>query len=144
MAPCSRQGPYWDTLRRPGDGKHRPGPTVDRSKPGHTGLLSRESNRGPGQHTIILTALAVLRRAVPADAAGLRRVRRVHLLDPPRRLVLQPGHHGAPAVRQDAPVESGLGTAPVKGRILTQHTGLPPRDNGSGKPVGKPPVRKAR
>ncbi|ABE44909.1 YgiQ family radical SAM protein [Polaromonas sp. JS666] len=33
---------------------------------------------------------------------------------------------------------------PVKGRILTQHTGLPPRDNGSGKPGGKPPVRKAR
>ncbi len=30
--------------------------------------------------------------------------------------------------------------APVKGRILTQHTGLPPRDNGSGKAVagGKP------
>jgi uncharacterized radical SAM protein YgiQ len=24
---------------------------------------------------------------------------------------------------------------PVKGRILTQHTGLPPRDNGSGKPA---------
>ncbi|MDI1273942.1 YgiQ family radical SAM protein [Polaromonas sp.] len=34
--------------------------------------------------------------------------------------------------------------APVKGRILTQHTGLPPRDNGSGKPGGKPFVRKAR
>jgi hypothetical protein len=33
---------------------------------------------------------------------------------------------------------------PVKGRILTQHTGLPPRDNGSGKAGGKPPVRKAR
>ncbi|MFC5523553.1 YgiQ family radical SAM protein [Polaromonas jejuensis] len=33
---------------------------------------------------------------------------------------------------------------PVKGRILTQHTGLPPRDNGSGKPVGKPLVRKPR
>ena len=32
---------------------------------------------------------------------------------------------------------------PVKGRILTQHTGLPPRDNGSGKVVGKP-VRKVR
>jgi uncharacterized radical SAM protein YgiQ len=30
---------------------------------------------------------------------------------------------------------------PVKGRILTQHTGLPPRDNGAGR--GKP-VRKAR
>jgi uncharacterized radical SAM protein YgiQ len=27
--------------------------------------------------------------------------------------------------------------APVKGRILTQHTGLPPRDNGSAKPVGR-------
>jgi uncharacterized radical SAM protein YgiQ len=26
--------------------------------------------------------------------------------------------------------------APVKGRILTQHTGLPPRDNGSAKPAG--------
>jgi uncharacterized radical SAM protein YgiQ len=33
---------------------------------------------------------------------------------------------------------------PVKGRILTQHTGLPPRDNGSGKPGAKPFVRKAR
>jgi uncharacterized radical SAM protein YgiQ len=33
---------------------------------------------------------------------------------------------------------------PVKGRILTQHTGLPPRDNGSGKPGGKPFARKAR
>jgi uncharacterized radical SAM protein YgiQ len=27
---------------------------------------------------------------------------------------------------------------PSKGRILTQHTGLPPRDNGSGKPINKP------
>ena len=34
--------------------------------------------------------------------------------------------------------------SPVKGRILTQHTGLPPRDNGSGKVSGKPLVRKAR
>jgi uncharacterized radical SAM protein YgiQ len=33
---------------------------------------------------------------------------------------------------------------PVKGRILTQHTGLPPRDNGSGKPRGKPLLRKPR
>ncbi|WP_341911188.1 YgiQ family radical SAM protein [Polaromonas sp. YR568] len=33
---------------------------------------------------------------------------------------------------------------PVKGRILTQHTGLPPRDNGSGKSGGKPFARKAR
>ncbi len=28
--------------------------------------------------------------------------------------------------------------APVKGRMLTQHTGLPPRDNGSAKPSRKP------
>jgi uncharacterized radical SAM protein YgiQ len=28
--------------------------------------------------------------------------------------------------------------APVKGRLLTQHTGLPPRDNGSAKPSRKP------
>ncbi len=32
----------------------------------------------------------------------------------------------------------------VKGRILTQHTGLPPRDNGSGKPIGKAFARKPR
>ncbi|QOF76204.1 YgiQ family radical SAM protein [Variovorax sp. 38R] len=32
---------------------------------------------------------------------------------------------------------------PSKGRILTQHTGLPPRDNGSGKPLNKP-SRKVR
>jgi len=34
--------------------------------------------------------------------------------------------------------------SPVKGRILTQHTGLPPRDNGSAKPVASRMVRKAR
>ncbi|WP_198972720.1 YgiQ family radical SAM protein [Xylophilus sp. ASV27] len=33
---------------------------------------------------------------------------------------------------------------PVKGRLLTQHTGLPPRDNGAGKPGGKPLARKPR
>jgi len=33
---------------------------------------------------------------------------------------------------------------PVKGRILTQHTGLPPRDNGAGQPGGRPTTRKAR
>ncbi len=32
----------------------------------------------------------------------------------------------------------------IKGRLLTQHTGLPPRDNGSGKPAGKPLLRKPR
>ncbi len=39
-------------------------------------------------------------------------------------------------------------TAPVKGRILTQHIGLPPRDNGSGQAVagvkaGRKPIRPA-
>ena len=29
-------------------------------------------------------------------------------------------------------------SAPVKGRILTQHTGLPPRDNGAAKGAVKP------
>ncbi|MDB5891935.1 MAG: Radical [Polaromonas sp.] len=36
---------------------------------------------------------------------------------------------------------------PVKGRLLTQHTGLPPRDNGAGKPgmkAVKPGLRKPR
>ena len=34
--------------------------------------------------------------------------------------------------------------SPIKGRILTQHTGLPPRDNGSGKPVANRPIKRAR
>ncbi|MES2361113.1 MAG: YgiQ family radical SAM protein [Pseudomonadota bacterium] len=32
----------------------------------------------------------------------------------------------------------------TKGRLLTQHTGLPPRDNGAGKPPGVKPSRKPR
>jgi hypothetical protein len=34
--------------------------------------------------------------------------------------------------------------APVKGRLLTQHTGLPPRDNGAAKPPGVKSSRKPR
>ena len=34
--------------------------------------------------------------------------------------------------------------SPVKGRILTQHTGLPPRDNGSGKPVATRAAKRVR
>ena len=34
--------------------------------------------------------------------------------------------------------------SPIKGRILTQHTGLPPRDNGSGKPAANRPLKRAR
>ena len=43
------------------------------------------------------------------------------------------------SVSKTAPVAS-----PVKGRILTQHTGLPPRDNGSGKPAANRLIRKTR
>ena len=43
------------------------------------------------------------------------------------------------SVSKTAPVAS-----PVKGRILTQHTGLPPRDNGSGKPAASRLIRKTR
>ena len=34
--------------------------------------------------------------------------------------------------------------SPIKGRILTQHTGLPPRDNGSGKVTSQPLKSKLR
>src|SRR5207247_6827246 len=59
-------------------------------------------------------ALSVVRCAVPADTTGLRRVRRVDLLDPSRRLVLQALDQAAPAAGQDAPVQSGLGPATVR------------------------------
>ena len=55
-APCSRQGPYRDTSRRPGGSKYRPKPATDRSEPGH-GLFSGGSGRRPGQHPPILTVL---------------------------------------------------------------------------------------
>ena len=40
--------------------------------------------------------------------------------------------------------KTSASASPTKGRMLTQHTGLPPRDNGSGKPVTSRLVRKAR
>ncbi|MDM0013588.1 YgiQ family radical SAM protein [Variovorax sp. J22P168] len=43
--------------------------------------------------------------------------------------------------------KAAASAAPVKGRILTQHTGLPPRDTGAGRPKsagGKPVIRKGR
>ena len=49
----------------------------------------------------------------------------------------------APATAKAAPVKLAP-VKPSKGRILTQHTGLPPRDNGSGSSPRKPsggPVR---
>ena len=57
-----------------------------------------------------------------------------------RRKNSSSGSAGAKLSAQVAPV------APVKGRLLTQHTGLPPRDNGSGKPArssqGRRPYQK--
>ena len=47
--------------------------------------------------------------------------------------------------KNSTPVALKLPTAkPVKGRLLTQHTGLPPRDNGAGRTAGKTSVRKQR
>jgi len=37
----------------------------------------------------------------------------------------------------DAPVKRSVAAAPVKGRMLTQHTGLPPRVTGSARPARK-------
>lgn len=58
-------------------------------------------------------ALAALRSAVPADATGLRRVRRFDFLDTAGGLVLQTTYQLAPAIGQDPPVETSLGTAPI-------------------------------
>jgi hypothetical protein len=58
-------------------------------------------------------ALAVVRCAVPAGTAGLRRVRRVDFLDPSGRLVLQTAHQGTPAVAQNTPAQPCLGAATV-------------------------------
>ncbi len=59
-------------------------------------------------------ALAVLRRAMPTDAAGLRRVRGVDLLDPPGCLVLQTTYQRTPGIDHNATVEPRLGTAPIR------------------------------
>ena len=51
------------------------------------------------------------------------------------------------ALKPATPMKADKASAqPTRGRILTQHTGLPPRDNGSGKPGGAPrrPAAKLR
>ena len=40
--------------------------------------------------------------------------------------------------KNSTPVAARVGKAPEKGRILTQHTGLPPRDLGTGKVSRRP------
>lgn len=58
-------------------------------------------------------ALAVLRCAVPAHAAGLRRICRTDLLDPSWSLLLQTTYQCSPTVGEDAAIETGLGAAAV-------------------------------
>ncbi|MES2530027.1 MAG: hypothetical protein V4636_03260, partial [Pseudomonadota bacterium] len=44
-------------------------------------------------------------------------------------------------------VKTSAPRSPTKGRLLTQHTGLPPRDNGSApspSPSLRKPIRKGR
>ncbi|MDM0023971.1 YgiQ family radical SAM protein [Variovorax saccharolyticus] len=50
------------------------------------------------------------------------------------------------ARRKNSTTVAAKPAAPVKGRILTQHTGLPPRDTGAGrpKPAAGKPIRKGR
>ncbi|MDM0020336.1 YgiQ family radical SAM protein [Variovorax saccharolyticus] len=50
------------------------------------------------------------------------------------------------ARRKNSTTVAAKTAAPVKGRILTQHTGLPPRDTGAGrpKPAAGKPIRKGR
>jgi hypothetical protein len=52
-----------------------------------------------------------------------------------------PGAKGAKGVAPESPAKS---STPQKGRILTQHTGLPPRVTGAGKPSGAKTFKKAR
>lgn len=51
---------------------------------------------------------------------------------------------GYTSARRKNSTPAGTKTSPVtKGRILTQHTGLPPRETGAAKPSVKPPRRKS-
>ncbi|RZT26578.1 hypothetical protein EV649_0323 [Kribbella sp. VKM Ac-2569] len=59
-------------------------------------------------------ALAVLRCAMPAGAAGLRGVRGVDSLDPSGSFVLEASHQSSPAIGTNAAVESRLGAAPIR------------------------------
>jgi len=76
-------------------------------------------------------ALTVLRCAMPADATGLRRVRGADLLDPARSLVLQTSYQRAPAVGQDAPIETGFRASTVRQvPTCSRGIGLGPRALG--------------
>jgi hypothetical protein len=58
-----------------------------------------------------------------------------HQLVPAYQPLTEGGYHSA---RRKNSTPPGQSAAPVKGRLLTQHTGLPPRVTGSAKPPRKP------
>lgn len=76
-------------------------------------------------------ALAVLRCAIPTHTAGLRRIRRIHLLNPSQCLVLQPPYQGAPTIGQNPAVQPRLGAAAVRQVAAGPvRIGLRPRPSG--------------
>ncbi len=59
-----------------------------------------------------------------------------HHLIPTFQPLVDGTYQSARRKNSTAITKSSAATPVIKGRILTQHTGLPPRDNGSGKTVG--------
>ena len=67
-----------------------------------------------------------------------------HHLIPTFQPLVDGTYQSARRKNSTAVTKTSATASPVKGRILTQHTGLPPRDNGSGKPAGSRVSGKAR
>ena len=67
-----------------------------------------------------------------------------HHLIPTFQPLVDGTYQSARRKNSTAVTKTSATASPVKGRILTQHTGLPPRDNGSGKPAGSRASSKAR
>lgn len=112
-----------------GNGKHHLIPTYQPVTDGSY-QSARRANSTPAPARPGSTRPPVARGPAPAAAPGPRTSAR---------------GSATPALRPGTPARKAAGAAapaPVKGRLLTQHTGLPPRDNGSrparpGKPGRK-------
>ncbi len=76
----------------------------------HVGMRSEATGKAPEDRL----ALTILWGAMPAVAAGLRRVRGVDFLDPSGSLVLQTAYQATPAVGEDRPVETSFCSASVR------------------------------